>query len=222
MTSFFKSSIGQKFGMALSAIFLMIFLIQHFTINITSIFSPELFNYLSHFMGTNPMVQFILQPLLISGVIFHFTMGFYLEYQNRKARKYIYNKSEPSENSTWFSRNMLLSGLVILAFLILHFIDFWFPEINHKYIQFLPENSNRYYSELIEKFKNPFRVTAYCISFILLSMHLLHGFNSSIKSIGVDKYYIKSIKKLSLLYSIGIPFGFCLIALFHHLKHYKI
>ena len=79
LISIFKSSIGKKLLMALSGIFLVVFLTQHFLINITSVFSEEIFNFLSHFMGNNPIVQFILQPILIFGVIFHFVMGFYLE-----------------------------------------------------------------------------------------------------------------------------------------------
>ena len=69
MNGILNSSIGRKLAMALSAI-LMFFLLQHFAINITSVFSPDLFNELSHFMGTNPVVQFALQPILIFGVIF--------------------------------------------------------------------------------------------------------------------------------------------------------
>ena len=76
MSGFFRSSVGRKVAMALSAFFLMIFLIIHLSVNITSVFSAELFNELSHFMGTNPMVQYALQPVLIFGVVFHFVMGF--------------------------------------------------------------------------------------------------------------------------------------------------
>ena len=82
-------------------------------------------------------------------------MGFYLEIQNRKAAKYEYQKEKGSANSTWMSRNMITSGLVILAFLVLHFIDFWVPEMNHKYIEFLPEDPNRYFKHLVHKFENP-------------------------------------------------------------------
>ena len=73
--------------MALSGLFLVVFLTQHFLINITSVFSESIFNMISHFMGTNPVVQFILQPILIFGVIFHFIMGFYLEIINRKIKR---------------------------------------------------------------------------------------------------------------------------------------
>ena len=219
MKNFFYTSIGKKFAMAISAIFLMIFLLQHFIINITSVFSEDIFNMLSHFMGTNPLVQFILQPILIAGVLFHFIMGFYLEIQNRKAAKYEYQKEKGSANSTWMSRNMITSGLVILAFLVLHFIDFWVPEMNYKYIEFLPEDPNRYYEELVHKFENPLRVAMYCISFVLLALHLLHGFTSSLRSMGTNKSYVSSAKTAGIVYSIGIPLGFCVIAIFHYLNH---
>ena len=219
MNSFFKSSIGKKLSMAISAIFLMIFLLQHFAINATSIFSADLFNYLSHFMGTNFLVQFIAQPILILGVIFHFVMGIALEIQNRKAIGSNYNRYTGSANSSWFSRNMISSGLVVLAFMLLHFIDFWIPEMNYKYIEFLPSDPNRYYSELIHKFKNPYRVIAYCISFILLSLHLIHGFTSSMRSVGTKKDYVSSMRIIGYLYSICIPAGFCCIAVFHYFNH---
>ena len=219
MKNLFSTSIGKKFAMAISAIFLMIFLLQHFIINITSVFSEDIFNMLSHFMGTNSLVQFILQPILIAGVLFHFIMGFYLEIQNRKAAKYEYQKEKGSANSTWMSRNMITSGLVILAFLVLHFIDFWVPEMNYKYIEFLPEDPNRYYEELVHKFENPLRVAMYCISFVLLALHLLHGFTSSLRSMGTNKSYVSSAKTAGIIYSIGIPLGFCVIAIFHYLNH---
>ena len=219
MKNLLSTSIGKKFAMAISAIFLMIFLLQHFIINITSVFSEEIFNMLSHFMGTNPLVQFILQPILIAGVLFHFIMGFYLEIQNRKAAKYEYQKEKGSANSTWMSRNMITSGLVILAFLVLHFIDFWVPEMNYKYIEFLPEDPNRYYEELVHKFENPLRVAVYCLSFVLLGLHLLHGFTSSLRSMGTNKSYVSSAKTAGIVYSIGIPLGFCVIAIFHYLNH---
>ena len=118
--------------MALSALFLIFFLLQHLTINMMSVVSPDLFNETSHFMGTNFLVQFALQPILILGVIFHFIMGFILEIQNRSAREVKYEVFKGQENSTWMSRNMLWSGLAILGFIGLHFYDFWLPEAAHR------------------------------------------------------------------------------------------
>ncbi|HAF79359.1 MAG TPA: succinate dehydrogenase, partial [Maribacter sp.] len=117
MSGFFKSSIGRKYAMALSAFFLMFFLLQHFAINILSVFSPNAFNEASHFMGTFWAVQYVLQPVLIFGVIYHFVMGFILEAKNRSARVKKYAKNNGAANSSWMSRNMIYSGLCILAFL---------------------------------------------------------------------------------------------------------
>jgi succinate dehydrogenase / fumarate reductase cytochrome b subunit len=211
-----KSSIGRKFAMAVSAIFLMIFLLQHLAINLTSLCSKELFNELSHFMGTNPIVQFLAQPILIFAVIFHFLMGFVLELKNRNARPISYAKNNGASNSSWMSRNMIVSGLVILAFLGLHFVDFWIHEMDYKYISVKPEDPSRYYDELLMKFQNPIRVGVYCVSFILLALHLLHGFNSAFQSLGQRNKYINGLQKFGLLYSIVVPLGFIIIALVLH------
>ena len=223
MGGFFNSSIGRKVAMALSAFFLMFFLIIHLTVNLTSLFSQEVFNEFSHFMGTNPLIQFALQPVLILGVVFHFVMGFILEYRNIRAIGVSYAKNKGSENSTWMSRNMIYSGLVILAFLVLHFIDFWLPELNTKYIQGdmsgLHNGELRYYHELQEKFLNPVRVGAYVVAFVLLALHLLHGFTSAFQSMGVTAGRKKFLKNVGVAYSIIIPLGFIIIALFHHFNH---
>ena len=219
MSGLIKSSLARKYAMALSGLFLIVFLLQHFTINLISVFSEEIFNQVSHFMGNNPVVQFLLQPILIFGVLFHFTMGFGLEYQNRNSRSQNYAENKGSANSSWMSRNMIWSGAVVLSFLGLHFYDFWVPEMNYKYIEFLPEDPNRYYEELIHKFESPIRTLIYSVSFIFLALHLLHGFSSSFKTIGVDSKYYKPIKSLTFIFSILIPFGFIFIAVFHNLMH---
>ncbi|WP_445731324.1 succinate dehydrogenase cytochrome b subunit [Mariniflexile sp.] len=224
MGGFFNSSIGRKVAMALSAFFLMFFLIIHVAVNITSLFGEDVFNEFSHFMGTNPLVQYALQPVLIFGVVFHFIMGFVLEIRNNRARKIGYIKNNGSANSTWMSRNMIYSGLVILAFLVLHFIDFWIPELNTKYIQGdmsgLHDGGFRYYHELVEKFQNPWRVGAYVIAFILLGLHLAHGFASSFQSIGASTIRKKSLQTFGKGFAIVIPLGFIIIALYHYLNHH--
>lgn len=222
MSGFFTSSIGRKVSMALSAFFLMIFLLQHLTINMMSVFSADLFNEVSHFMGTNPVVQFALQPVLIFGVVFHFVMGFILEIKNNKARNVSYAKNNGAANSTWMSRNMIWSGVAILAFIILHFIDFWFPEINTKFIQGdwsgLHDGEFRYYHELQEKFVNPLRVAAYSIAFVFLGLHLAHGFTSAFQSVGAASLR-KKLGVLGKAYAILIPLGFIIVAVYHHLNH---
>ena len=221
MSGFLKSSIGRKIAMALSAFFLMFFILQHFAINILSVFNPDAFNEVSHFMGTNPLVQFVLQPILIFGVVFHFVMGFVLEFKNRASRSVSYAVNNGNANSTWMSRNMIYSGGFILIFLVIHFIDFWIPELNVKYLVgdtsgLLADGSDyRYFEELQHKFVPLWRVILYCIGFIFLALHLLHGFNSAFQSVGGNNKYTNSLQNVGKAYAVLIPLGFIVIALFH-------
>ncbi len=222
-----KSSVGRKILMALSGFFLLVFLLQHFAINMLSVISDDAFNTVSDFMGYNPLVQFALQPVLIFGVIFHLAMGMYLEFQNTKARNKKYAKNNGAANSSWMSRNMIITGVMVLLFLGLHFYDFWWHEITEKYLEGGAESftgsgrdTTRYSHELQEKFVDIWRVIIYCLSFVFLSLHLLHGFQSAFQSVGFrHSKYTPLIKKLGTAYAIIIPAGFIFIALFHHFNH---
>ena len=220
MAGLFKTSVARKVTMALSALFLILFLIIHLAVNLTSVISESTFNELSHFMGTNPLIQFAMQPVLLAGVIFHFVMGFVLEIQNKRARGsekyYAYNGGA---NSSWMSRNMIITGVMILLFLGLHLWDFWVGEMNYKYIEFNEPNPTRYYHELIEKFHDPLRVGMYVLCFVFLCLHLLHGFQSAFQSMGwKDDARKKLISQVGNWYSYIICGGFIFIALFHYIK----
>jgi succinate dehydrogenase / fumarate reductase cytochrome b subunit len=223
MSGILNSSIGRKFAMALSALFLMIFVLQHFVINLFSVINPDTFNEISHFMGTFWVIQYVIQPILIIGVIFHFVMGFVLEIKNNKANGVKYAKNNGAANSTWMSRNMIWSGGFILAFLIIHFIDFWIPEINTKYIvgdmTGMHNGEFRYFHELQEKFVPLWRVAIYIVGFVFLALHLLHGFDSAFQSTGANNKYTKGLQGFGKAYAILVPLGFIFIALFHHFTH---
>jgi succinate dehydrogenase / fumarate reductase cytochrome b subunit len=219
-----KTSIFRKVIMALSGLFLLIFLLQHFIINLLSVFSADAFNDVSHFMGTNPMIQFLMQPILIFGVVIHLIMGVVIEMRNRAARpvKYAFNK--PSANSTWMSRNMIITGIMIILFLGLHFYDFWIPEINTKFINgdmsgtMAGIEGFRYFTELQHKFVSPVRTSIYVLAFVFLALHLMHGFQSAFQSVGFNNKYTPSLQKFGKLYSIIVPLGFIVIAVFHFIN----
>ena len=204
--------------MALSGLFLVLFLALHVTINLSSVISPDTFNQWSHFMGYNLVVQLLMQPILIAGVIVHFVMGIALEIQNNKARAIKYVKYKGSANAPWASRNMIISGLVVLAFLGLHFYDFWVHEMAFKYIEANPEDPTRYYAETVEKFEPIWRTVIYVVAFVLLALHLWHGFASSFQSMGVNNKYSPGIRNVARAYAVLVPLLFIFIALYHHLN----
>lgn len=218
------STISRKILMALSGFFLMFFLLQHFTINILSIVNPDAFNEVSQFMGTNFLVQAVLQPVLMFGIIFHFVMAFILEIQNRKARPIGYFAASTSGGKK-VSKNMIYSGIAILLFMGLHLYDFWVHEMIVKYGQgdMTGLNANgelRYYEELVHKFQDVWRVVIYVAAFVFLGLHTNHGFESSFQSVGANHpKYTPIIKKIGFFYSIVIPAGFAFIAIYHFLIH---
>ncbi|NBR14075.1 MAG: succinate dehydrogenase [Flavobacteriales bacterium] len=214
-----KSSIAKKVAMALSGLFLISFLSLHFFINFMSVFSADVYNSMSHFMGYNPVIQFLMQPILIAGVIFHFVMGFVLELKNRSARPVAYVKFNGAANSSWASRNMIISGLVVLAFLGLHMYDFWAHEVVYKYVEVNAIDSTRYYEELVAKFESPIRTGLYAVAFVLLALHLWHGFNSSFQSVGFNNKFSRKLHTLGYAFAIVVPLGFIFIALFHHFNN---
>ena len=214
----FSSSLLRKVVMALSGLFLISFLALHLAINLASVFSEELYNTWSHFMGYNPVVQFVLQPVLVAGVILHFVMGFVLEAQNRKARGPVgYKVGSKGTNSSWLSRNMLLSGGVVLAFIGLHMYDFWLHEMIYKYVESNPIDTTRYYGFTVELFDLT-RTVIYSAAFVLLGMHLYHGFASSMQTIGFDNKYGKAIQAFAKAYAVIVPAGFIFIAVYHFLN----
>jgi succinate dehydrogenase / fumarate reductase cytochrome b subunit len=200
--------------MALSALFLLIFLLTHLSINMLSVFSAELFNEASEFMGTNIIIQYFFQPILFFGVIFHFVMGFILEVKNKASRNNRYVVSKSEANSSIFSRYMIYSGATILLFLGLHMVDFFIPSITAHH--FTHEELDSYVM-VTERFQNPVYLLIYVLAFVFLCFHLLHGFQSAFQSLGLrNPKYLGAIRTAGKIYSIAIPLGFIFIAVFHY------
>ena len=120
-----KSSIGKKYWMALTGLFLCLFLVGHLIGNLQLIYASDLqFNQYAYFMTSNPAVK-VLSYLTYFSILFHAVDGILLTIQNKKARPVGYAKNNASANSTWQSRNMAVLGTLILIFIVTHMVNFW-------------------------------------------------------------------------------------------------
>ena len=204
--------------MALSGLFLIIFLITHLVINsLTLSSSKDLFNEAAHFMATNPII-YAMQYVLALGFIIHIGMGIKLTIQNKRARsqEYVYNKM--SKNTDLSSRSMIVSGGLVIVFLALHLRDYFYQM---KFVG-LPEGTTDY-DLVVNLFTNPYYTAVYVIAFIVLGIHLNHGFKSAFQSMGANhKKYNPLIKIVSTAYSIVIALGFSTIAVFHFINQSSI
>ncbi|MCB9244850.1 MAG: succinate dehydrogenase cytochrome b subunit [Flavobacteriales bacterium] len=206
---FFTSSIGRKIVMSLTGLFLITFLIVHLGVNLLTLVSAELFNEASHFMATNPLIQ-AMQYVLALGFVLHISQGIILQIRNKQARPQNYAMNKPATNSSWSSRSMILTGLLILLFLILHLKDyFWVMKFGE-----MPAGQTDY--DLVTGlFQNKLYTLIYVASFILLGFHLDHGFQSAFQSAGVNhRKYTPMIRKIGRVYSLLMALGFSLIALY--------
>lgn len=123
------SSIVKKVWMALTGLFLCTFLIGHLAGNMQLIMKTgeegrRAFNEYAYFMGHNPFIK-VLSYVTYFSIIFHAVQGFYLTYQNKKARPQGYAYSRPGANSALPSRYMAVLGTLILVFIVTHMANFW-------------------------------------------------------------------------------------------------
>ncbi len=221
MSKFLRfSSLTKKFIMAFAGAFLMVFLVVHLGINLFIIpLTPnhkEIFREASYFMTSNPIIK-IMEIVLFGGFIIHILVGAVLQIQNWIARPVRYKK-EGWSHTSFFSKFMIHTGIVIFVFLVIHLMNFYFVKWG---LAIAPAGSARvtdnhdFYSMAVNLFSNKTYSIVYIILIILLGFHLNHAFESAFQSLGLShSKYTPFIKAVGDLYSIVIAFGFCLIPLY--------
>ena len=214
------TSIARKWVMALSGLFLCLFLVGHLAGNLMLLKSSSTtlldFNEYAHFMTTNPAVQ-VLRVLTLVSIVAHLVMSIKLTLQNKAARKTAYAYSGSTGNASWASKNMAPLGVFLLLFLALHLASFAIKNITGG-IQGIDANVNvDVYTEVITAFKNPLYVAFYVLSMVALAFHLSHGFKSGFQSLGArHPKYTGLIEKSGMALGALIPLGFALIPIVLH------
>jgi succinate dehydrogenase / fumarate reductase cytochrome b subunit len=205
----FTSSIGKKYVMGLTGLFLISFLLLHVSINALIFLndSGETFNVAADFMGHNIVVR-ILEIGLFAGIILHIVQAIILTSQNNAARSVKYAVNAASANSKWYSRSMGLLGTLILMFLVLHLYHFWWPT---KVAVFSHEEHNTF-QNIVMIFQELWVVVIYVLGVISLGYHLLHGFQSAFQTMGWNhKKWTPVVKTVGTWFSIIVPIIFALM-----------
>ena len=218
MSSIFSSSIGKKLFMSVTGLFLIIFLIVHLSINLSLIIfeSRQNFNIAADFMSSNIIIK-IFEVILFGGFIVHIFYSIVLQIQNWMARPKRYKIISFSETS-FFSKFMIHTALIIAIFLILHLLDFF---IKSKFIGDVEEvvyNGKKYHDLgllVIQRFNIGWVVTVYIIALLFLGFHLYHGFQSAFQTLGINhKIYSPIIKTAGVIYTLVITTGFISIPVY--------
>lgn len=216
----FASSIGRKLVMGVTGLSLVGFLLVHCGINACIFVNDggELFNSAAEFMSNNFFIR-LAEVGLFVGLILHVIQGIWLTLDNQKKRKAKYGKSSGNANSKWYSRSMGLLGTIILIFLILHLKHFW---VLSRFTDHISSGQETLFQEMKEIFEEPWIVGLYVLGCISLAYHLLHGFWSAFKTIGLEGKNISPIiHSVGVGFSIIVPLIFALMPIAMHFEWIK-
>ncbi|HRZ42763.1 MAG TPA: succinate dehydrogenase cytochrome b subunit [Bacteroidales bacterium] len=213
------ASIGKKVTMGLAGLFLILFLLVHLGINLTLIRNDEgeWFRAASGFMGSNYLVK-VFEIVLGAALLLHMILGVILWFENRMSRPVRYFRTNRSDTS-FLSKYMFHTGVVIAVFLVIHFINFYFVKLG---IVDPPPgvDTHDFYTMARLLFTNPVYSAIYIVALILMGFHLNHSFQSAFQTLGLNhNRYYTLIKRMALVYAVVVAAGFILIPVFYLIKY---
>ena len=206
---FFSTLIGQKFLMAVSGVCLSVFLLMHLINNLTLFLGPDVFNMM---VGTlesvKPLIR-IIEFFLLVVFLTHVINAIKLTIGNQKANPKKYMGKEAT--SSLSSRTMIVSGLAVLVFFVIHLRYIWYTYQQHLFI-----GNETYYDVILRNQLGYLGHTPtsifYIIAILFIAFHLHHGFQSAFKTFGVLKKSKWGIVfKFSFIFWAIIPFMFIVI-----------
>ena len=209
-----NSSIGRKVVMSVSGLFLVLFLTFHMCMNLALVFSTDAYNAICGFLGAR-WYTLALTAVLAAGFIVHILSAFWLTVQNRRARgndRYAVNVRP--QGVEWSSQNMLVLGIIVILFLVLHMAQFWYKMQFNELAHVCPDVNPHDGSFLvIQQFKNPVMVALYVIWLAALWFHLTHGFWSALHTIGFNNnVWFNRWKVIGNIFATIICLGFAFVA----------
>ena len=217
------STIGRKLIMSLTGLFLISFLFVHLSGNFLLFKSDggDAFNLYSDFMSTALIIR-VAEIVLVAGFSLHIYTSYVLTKSNKKARPQQYAYTKPSPGVSWFSRNMGLSGTIVLIFLVTHLQNFWY---RYKFgSPPMTTIDGEQYKDMYALVATVFQqewwfAILYVGAMVLLAFHLNHGFQSAFRTMGLNHpKYLPVVEKAGLALAVLVPAGFASFPLYFLLK----
>ena len=189
ITHIFESSLGKKYVMAVTGFLLFLFVLVHMVGNLQIFLGPEAINRYGDFLQSNHELVWPARAVLLVLVGLHIWSAAKLSLENRAARPVGYATWQPI-GSSYASRTMLMSGLIVLAFIIYHLLHFTVETqaINltgRNFATFVdPDRRHDIFKMMVVGFNNGWVAGFYILGIALLCLHLSHGLSSMFQSIG--------------------------------------
>ncbi len=186
-SGFYRSSIGRKMIVALTGVILLVFVVGHLLGNLQIFLGPRWINdYAQHLRDLGPLLWVVRITLLVA-VILHIWFTIRLALENRRARPEAYRRKD-TVRATFASRNMAMSGLIVLVFIIYHLAHFTVRVTDARFplLKDDPLGHHDVYSMMVYGFQNIYVCAFYVIGLFLLALHLSHGASSFFQSLGLN------------------------------------
>jgi succinate dehydrogenase / fumarate reductase cytochrome b subunit len=199
------SAIGKKLLMAATGLAFCGFLVVHLIGNLTLYGGRDLFNsYAEHLHSLGPLVTLFELGLLALAIV-HVLTGLTLFYQNLRARPVRYCVKKKAGGRTIGSRTMPYTGTLLLAFVVVHLINF----------HFIDKTDRTIFEIVSHAFSHPAYVALYVVAMILAAIHVSHGFWSAFQTLGANHpKYMPLVRAVSILFSLMVGVGFGLIPIY--------
>jgi succinate dehydrogenase / fumarate reductase cytochrome b subunit len=211
---FYGSSLGKKYIMALTGFALFAFVIAHMAGNLQIFLGRDAINSYAAFLKSRPALLWGARIGLLAVALLHVTAAVQLAIQNRRARPTGYDDNKVVASS-FASRTMVISGLIILAFIVYHLMHFTFGTVDPEYLKFAdPKDPLRHdvYEMMIAGFSNIYVSLFYILAMGLLLLHLSHGVSSMFQSLGIRrKAYVRGINEFAEIAALILFIGNCSI-----------
>ena len=201
-----ESSIGQKWLMALSGLFMILFLLGHLSGNLLIYAGPEAINTYAETLRKFPAALWGFRIVTLLAIVMHVWTAIKLTRRNRAAMPVSYNSNQ-WKGSTWSSRNMGLTGLVILLYVIYHLAHFTWRNAHPEMFAGVGEFDA--YQMIVISFSQTWLAVLYVLAMFILSLHLSHSVSSAVQTLGINhpKYNL-AIRRIGDIVAIGLFFGF--------------
>ena len=187
-----KSSLGKKYVMAVTGIFLSLFVVAHLLGNLQIFLGAEALNSYAEHLEELPMLLWPARVILLSALVLHIVTAVCLAVENKKARPIPYGHQNTVQAS-YASLTMFSSGILVLAFIIFHLLHFTFG-VTHPQFSALVDAKGRedVYSMVILSFQDLKVAGSYMAAMALLALHLSHGFSSLFQTLGLNNAQMKN------------------------------
>lgn len=214
MAGYFSSSIGKKQIMAITGLALSLFVLAHMAGNLLFLVGPEAYNAYGHALVSNPLIYFAEAGLVVLFFV-HLGCAVQLTIENRAARPvgYYVPPSGAKGGITMASRFMILSGLLVAVFVVLHLITFKFGAYYATSAK--GEEIRDLYRLMVEVFQSPVYVVWYLVALAVLGLHLAHGVSSAAQTFGaVSPGREVAFTQVGVIFGVVIAVGFSVVPLY--------